>query len=256
MSEESGIKFTAKMTAKPTVMATLKSSVEAIRKRFDADVERFSKLETGQSATVDAPLVMDLIVQAASAVSPGATRALDVGCGAGNYALKLLQAFPDLNVDLIDLSKPMLERAVTRVGAVGRGEVKALEGDIRELPLEPERYDVIVAAATLHHLRGDDEWVHVFEKIYTALKPGGSFWISDLVEHSVPEVSVLMWQRYGDDLSKLKDAAYREHVFAYIEAEDTPRPLLYQLELLRSVGFREIDVLHKNSTFAAFGGVK
>ena len=32
-----------------------KSTMEQIRARFDRDVERFSNLETGQSATVDAP---------------------------------------------------------------------------------------------------------------------------------------------------------------------------------------------------------
>jgi len=45
-------------------------------------------------------------------------------------------------------------------------------------------------------------------------------------------------------------------VFAYIEKEDTPRSLIYQLELLRSTGFRAVEVLHKNSCFAAFGAVK
>lgn len=233
-----------------------KSSVEDIRRRFDGDVERFSNLETGQSATIDAPLVMDLIVQAAAALTPQATCALDVGCGAGNYALKLLHALPELNVDLCDLSRPMLERATQRVGTVAKGTVRALEGDIRALPLEAERYDIIVAAVTLHHLRGDDEWAHVFRKLYAALRPGGSLWISDLVEHSQAGVNALMWRRYGDYLTELGGAAYRDHVLSYIDKEDTPRPLLYQLELMRSVGFREVDVLHKNSTFAAFGGVK
>lgn len=234
----------------------VKSSVEDIRKRFDADVERFSNLETGQSATIDAPLVMDLIVQAAAALTPQATCALDVGCGAGNYALKLLHALPELNLDLCDLSRPMLERAAQRLGTVAKDTVRALEGDIRTLPLEAERYDIIVAAATLHHLRGDDEWAHVFRKFHAALRPGGSLWISDLVEHSQAQVNALMWRRYGDYLTELGGAAYRDHVLNYIDKEDTPRPLLYQLDLLRSVGFREVDVLHKNSTFAAFGGVK
>ncbi len=36
-----------------------KSSIHEIRKRFDQDVERFSQLETGQAATIDAPLAMD-----------------------------------------------------------------------------------------------------------------------------------------------------------------------------------------------------
>ena len=37
--------------------AMLESTVDEIRQRFDADVERFSHLDTGQSTTVDAPLV-------------------------------------------------------------------------------------------------------------------------------------------------------------------------------------------------------
>ena len=32
-----------------------KSSVREIKERFDADVERFSNLETGQQAVIDAP---------------------------------------------------------------------------------------------------------------------------------------------------------------------------------------------------------
>jgi tRNA (cmo5U34)-methyltransferase len=40
-----------------------KSSLEEIEKRFDNDVDRFSNLETGQSATVDAPLAMELITE-------------------------------------------------------------------------------------------------------------------------------------------------------------------------------------------------
>ena len=47
-----------------------KSTPEQIRARFDADVERFSNLETGQSATVDAPLMMELIAQAAARCTP------------------------------------------------------------------------------------------------------------------------------------------------------------------------------------------
>ncbi len=234
----------------------MKSTVEEIRDRFDHDVERFSNLETGQSATIDAPLVMDLIARAAAATNPSAVRALDVGCGAGNYTLKLLQLLPLRSVDLVDLSAPMLARATARIAAASGADVRAMQADIREVELEPERYDVIVSAATLHHLRGDEEWEAVFAKLYAALRPGGSLWISDMVEHSIPEVHRLMWERYGEYLEGLRDAAYRDHVFAYIEKEDTPRSLIYQLDLLRSRGFRAVEVLHKNGTFAAFGGVK
>ena len=65
-----------------------------------------------------------------------------------------------------------------------------------------------------------------------------------------------MWRRYGQYLSGLKDDDYRDQVFAYIEQEDSPRPLMFQLDLLRAVGFDQIEVLHRNSCFAAFGGIK
>ncbi len=65
-----------------------------------------------------------------------------------------------------------------------------------------------------------------------------------------------MWRHYGEYLTFLKGEQYRDDVFAYIEKEDTPRPLGYQLDLLTRVGFREVEVLHKHLCFAAFGAVK
>ena len=234
----------------------MKSSVDDIRRRFDADVERFSNLETGQSATVDAPLALALVAQAAAATTPHARHVLDVGCGAGNYTLKLLEHLPGLDVTLVDLSRPMLDRATERVGRGTTGAVTAIQGDIREIELGQDRFDIVVAAAVLHHLRTDDEWQTVFKAFHRALRPSGSVWVFDLVESAIPAVQRLMWVRYGEYLSALKDEAYRDHVFAYVEKEDTPRPLTFQLDLLREVGFAQTEVLHKNVCFAAFGARK
>jgi len=234
----------------------MKSTVEQIRHRFDNDVERFSNLETGQSATIDAPLSLELVVHAAASIKPDATHVLDVGCGGGNYTLKLLQLLPHLNATLIDLSQPMLDRAVKRVTSATSGQVTALQGDVRELELGQSQFDFILAAAVLHHLRDDDDWKQVFTKFYQLLKPGGSIWIVDLITHSTPQLQDMMWQRYGQYLTEFKDESYRDEVFAYIEQEDTPRPLMYQIDLLRAVGFSQVEVLHKNSCFSAFGGIK
>ncbi len=230
----------------------MKSTPEEIRARFDKDVERFSNLETGQSATIDAPIAMELIAQAAARSTPQATSLIDIGCGAGNLSLKLRELLPSLDVTLLDLSLPMLTRATERLG----GGVSAIQGDIRKVSLEPESFDIAVGAAVFHHLREADEWRSVFSKIYRSLRPGGSFWISDLIFHSMPPVQQLMWTRYGEYLAALKGEDYRRHVFDYIEYEDTPRPLLFQIDLLREVGFREVEILHKNSCFATFGALK
>ena len=235
---------------------TSKSTVDEIRRRFDDDVERFSNLDTGQSATVDAPLAMTLVAQAAAVTTPSARNVLDVGCGAGNYTLKLLELLADLDVTLIDLSRPMLDRARQRVSAATAGRVTLIQGDVRDVELAPASVDIVLAAAVFHHLREESEWHNVFSSLHRALRPGGSLWIFDLVQSAIPSIEGLMRDRYGEYLVQLKDEAYRDHVFAYVQKEDSPRSLVFQLDLLRQVGFSEVEVLHKNVCFAAFGAVK
>lgn len=233
-----------------------KSSVEDIRKRFDNDVERFSSLDTGQRSVVDARTLLDRTTAAAAATTPSATDLLDVGCGAGNYSLKLLEHGLDLNVDLVDLSEPMLNRAVERVSTTTSGTVRPLQSDIRELSLGAEKYDIIVAAAVLHHLRTDDEWRTVTNAFYEALRPGGTLWIVDLVDHGATPIRDLMWDAYGSYLEDIEDEAYRKRVFGYIEQEDTPRPLMEQIDFCRTAGFDNVEILHKNAMFGAFGAIK
>lgn len=233
-----------------------KSSIDQIRERFDNDVERFSNLETGQSVTVDAPLVLDLLAKAAAATNPHAQWVLDIGCGAGNYTLKLLQNLPNLHVMLIDLSRPMLDRAAQRLRSATAGEIITTQGDIRELSLGEGRFDIIMAGAVFHHLRGDGEWRDVFRKCFLALTPGGSIWISDYIEHSIPEVQRVLWERYGEYLVQLKGPELRDKVFALMEREDTPRSVIFQIDALREVGFKKAEIIHKNSCYATFGAVK
>ena len=103
----------------------MKSTVDEIRARFDADVERFSNLETGQTAAMDGALALELITEAAAVCTPQAKSLLDVGCGGGNFTLRMLGRLPGLDVTLVDLSRPMLERARERVSAAAGGSVIA-----------------------------------------------------------------------------------------------------------------------------------
>lgn len=234
-----------------------KSSTDEIRRRFDTDVERFSHLETGQAATIDAPLVMELITQAAVAATPVINRCLDIGCGAGNNTIKLLREYRgEFDCDLCDLSESMLQKAEERLSVETSGAIRTFHGDFRDVRLPEHGYDVILAAAVLHHLRDDQDWEDTFRKIHSLLRPGGSFWITDLVAHENEHVHELMWKRYADYLTDLGGREYQQNVFMYIEKEDSPRPVTYQLDLLKKVGFQKTEILHKNSCFAAFGAVK
>ena len=233
-----------------------KSTVQEIKERFDKDVERFSNLETGQVSTIDAKISLELITEAAKRIVPEATHLLDIGCGAGNYTLKMLSKLPGLNCTMVDLSQPMLARANERVSGQTTGSVKTVQGDIREVFLEESSFDIILAGAVLHHLRDDSDWETTFRKLYRLLKPGGCLMISDLITQGTEAMTRYTWERYGDYLEGINGKEYREHVLAYVAKEDSPRSMNYQLRLMEEVGFRHVEILHKNMCFGAFGGIK
>lgn len=233
-----------------------KSTITEIRERFDKDVARFSNLETGQQSTIDADISLELITESAKRINPQSTHLLDIGCGAGNYTLKMLQKLPELNCTLIDLSKPMLDKACERVSAITDKEIKIIEGDIREANLQSNYFDIILAGAVLHHLRNDDDWEFVFKKLFNILKQGGCLMISDLIKQDTDVMNNYIWEKYGDYLEKTGGEDYKSKVLAYVEKEDSSRSLNYQLDLMKKVGFKNVEILHKNLCFAAYGGIK
>jgi tRNA (cmo5U34)-methyltransferase len=233
-----------------------KSTVQEIKERFDNDVERFSNLDTGQVATIDATISLELLTEAAKRTNPNATHMLDIGCGAGNYTLKMLTKIPNLNCTLNDLSKPMLNKAFERVASQTNKQIEIIQGDIRKVTLKENHFDIILAGAVLHHLRDDVDWETTFKKLYALLKPGGCLMISDLITQESSAINDLTWERYGDYLESVNGKTYRNDVLAYIAKEDSPRPMTYQLDLMKKVGFTTTEVLHKNMCFGAFGGIK
>ncbi len=237
-------------------MTIPKSTVEEIRQRFTAEADCYTNLETGQVSAVDSPLAMNLVAEAAAVTTPHATHLLDVGCGGANYTLKLLERMPHLNVTLVDLTQAMLDLAAPRVRPRTTGQVETIQADVRDMDVGREKFDIILASAVLHHLRSEEEWRSVFQKLHDALKPRGSFWIFDIVESTIPELQAIHWRRYGEYLTAAGGEAYRDELYARIIEEDSPRSVPFQLDLLRSVGFSEVELLHKNSCYAAFGAMK
>jgi len=233
-----------------------KSTVEEIRERFDRDVERFSNLETGQVSTIDSAISLELITATAERIVPDAKELLDIGCGAGNYTLKMLSRLPGLNCTLVDLSSPMLERARQRIAEVAKGQVNTIQGDIRVVDLPDEKFDIILAGAVLHHLRDDSDWESVFAKLFSILKKGGCLMISDLIRHETDALNTYFIEKYAEYLTGIGGASYADAVQQYIDKEDTPRSLNYQLELMKKTGFSKVEILHKNICFAAYGAIK
>jgi tRNA (cmo5U34)-methyltransferase len=228
-----------------------KHTIEEIRTLFDGDVERFSNETTGQTSAVDAAIVLDMIEDSAARMQPDAKFLCDIGCGGGNFSIRIARRLPQLQITLVDLSWSMLERAAARLTAENFYIEKSVQSDIRETPLEPEKYDVIVAGAVLHHLRTRDEWKDVFSKIYQSLSNGGTFWYWDLICHENEEIQAVQKERYAEHLAAKVGREQQTRTFEMIERSDTPETPAFIIQTLHEIGFKKIDVLHKNATFLA-----
>jgi len=239
-----------------TTKPTSKSSVEEITAKFDQLADKYSNIQTGQSSALDSPLCMKLITESSVIFTPYAKDVMDIGCGGGNYMVKLTQLLPEVNCTLIDLSEKMLTRASERVSSQTFGKVATIKGDIRKIELKENSFDIIMAATVLHHLRTTKEWELVFSKIYNALRKGGSFWINDVVIHENETMSNRMLQAWFDTISTYLPEEEVKWCMGQYNKEDTPQTLNFQLELLKKVGFKETHILHKHFNFAAFGGIK
>jgi tRNA (cmo5U34)-methyltransferase len=233
-----------------------KASVDEIRARFDNDIEKFSNLNTGQVSFVDSKLSLEIATESAKRLVPHALNLLDVGSGAGNYTLKMLSKNPNLNCTLIDLSKIMLDKAFDRIPKRAKEKTQFIQADIRNVALENGSFDIILSGAALHHLRSDEEWENVFAKFYKALKQKGCLIISDLIFQNNILLTNYMIEVYSNYLNSLGGEDFCQDILNKIKKEDTPRSLDYQLDLMKKVGFKTVEVLHKNMCFAVFGAIK
>lgn len=92
-------------------------------------------------------------------------RVLDVGCGAGSFALRLAQRSG--RVDAVDRSAEMIAEARRRAPE----NVNCVLADVLVDPLPSEGYDAIVSITALHHMPLEE----ALTRLSDALVPGGVF---------------------------------------------------------------------------------
>ena len=199
-----------------------KISIEEISLRFDNDVERFSNLETGQASVMDGALALDIVEKSIFALHPDAHRMCDIGCGAGNFTLRVLRKIPDIACTLVDVSSAMLQRAQERIVKAGGIIEDVYHGDIKTVSFKENHFNVIIAAAVLHHLRSKQDWELVLANIYSSLEKGGTFWIWDLIKYDNEAIEEVQRERYAEYLTSIEDKEYQQKVFDVIENEDSP----------------------------------
>lgn len=120
-----------------------------------------------------------------------AGHAADLGCGAGQLAVELAKAAPDLRVTGVDLSNLLLAQALRRAAAAGLAHrVDFRTGDVGGTPFETGSLDLVVSTLSLHHWQNP---VAVLNEVARILRPGGGFVIFDLRRDMAPPLYVLLW---------------------------------------------------------------
>ena len=94
---------------------------------------------------------------------------LDVGCGTGRLASRILSEFPNTHVTGLDLSSKMLAKAKSNCSVFG-DRLTLVEGDSENLPFELGSFDLAVCVHSFHHYPNQLE---VTKELQRVLSPGG-----------------------------------------------------------------------------------
>lgn len=95
-------------------------------------------------------------------------RILDFGCGIGNSAPHLREAFPEAVITGLDVSERSLE--VARERFPGAADFVRYDGG--EMPLPEGQVDLVFSACVFHHIEAD-EHVAIFGQLRRRLSPQG-----------------------------------------------------------------------------------
>lgn len=127
----------------------------------------------------------DLLTRALDLVVARGPRVLELGCADGALSMRLARR--GCVCDGIDVSRGLVEdgqRQITMARAAEQwpGDVTLRVGDLNQLELAAETYDVVLAASMLHHIL---DLEHLIGQIYRSLKPGGTLVCLDHMEPSL-----------------------------------------------------------------------
>ena len=147
---------------------------------------------------------------------------VDLGCGGGRNAGELLKMFPKAHVTAIDYSKLSVERAkdYNKV-MIETGRCEVLQGDVSDLQLPKETFDLATAFETVYFWPGLEK---CFAQVAKVLKPGGYFMICNESDGTDP--TSLKFEKIIDGMKNYKaeeiEAALKAAGFSEVMSDHHP----------------------------------
>jgi len=135
--------------------------------------------ENQQGYNKDADLGLGCGIPTEFAAIKAGQHVLDLGSGAGNDCFVARAIVGETGkVTGLDFSEEMLAKARSNAQKLGFTNVEFVAGDIEEMPLADNQFDVVISNCVLNLVPDKDK---AFAEIMRVLKPGGHFCVSDVV---------------------------------------------------------------------------
>ncbi|MGH2487387.1 MAG: class I SAM-dependent methyltransferase [Ktedonobacterales bacterium] len=177
-------------------------------------------------------------------------RVLDIGCGLGVIAARLLRELDDVTLVGVDGSPPMLELAAeTLAPFAGRFALAQVDFETMTptgLPGGP--FGVAFAVQSIHNA-SDEGKKRALAGVRAALAPGGLFLHVDrilLATRDLFPIYATVWRTQGTEYygQQREGNTYEEHDRDRAERGDRPGSLEQNLLWLREAGFAQVAAVH------------
>lgn len=157
---------------------------------------------------------------------------LDLGCGTGLELEHYFKINPTAKITGIDLADGMLDILKNKFPDKS---LNLIVGSYFDIPFENEKFDCIVSVESLHHFT-QAEKTQLYKKVFSALKQGGYFLLTDYFALSDEEESSL--RKEYNAIKKEQNLA--EDEFYHF---DTPLTVEHEIQALKNGGFDNIEII-------------
>ncbi|HEV2201049.1 MAG TPA: class I SAM-dependent methyltransferase [Bryobacteraceae bacterium] len=226
--------------------------MDQVKRHFEDEAREFDRVIV--SLIPHYAEMLDALVSAVPFQKSARIRAIDLGCGTGTVASRILDDFPNAEMTCLDLAQNMLDMA--RAKLARHHDVRYFMKDFETFEFD-EEYDVVISSLALHHLPADNDKRILYTRVRESLTLGGVFYNADIVLGSsgfLQSVNMNQWRAHMR--LSISDSEIESTWLRRYQEEDCPAKLMDQLEWMREIGFADVDVIWKRYNFAVYGGVR
>lgn len=173
---------------------------------------------------------------------------IDFGCGTGAFTVNAASLCRKIYA--VDVSKMMLEYTAGKAEAAKLKNIEFLEGGMLTYEHKAPPVDAVISSMVLHHL--PDFWKQVaLKRIHELLKPGGKFFLFDVVFSFDCSEYETLFASWVEDFRKSNGDEFAERVARHLSREYSTFSWILE-GLLEKAGFKIETTIYEKKMLAKY----